>query len=118
MDEDRNDLGTTARDLQMWEIITAIPQMTFLAIFYVMLVDIDTYYDDTPSTEANSFIFIFSSYSDSYSTWAEDFATTQNTFLENFYGVAYAIVAVYLNPVVWVQYVIDKITAFYDYIIS
>lgn len=25
MDEDRNDFGTTARDLQMWEIITVLP---------------------------------------------------------------------------------------------
>ena len=63
LDEDRSKFGTTARDLQMWQVLTTLPQMSFLAIFYLMLVDIDAFYTKNPSSVAPAFVFIFSTYS-------------------------------------------------------
>jgi|TARA_B110001450_G_C17372469_1_gene380254 hypothetical protein len=116
MDEERSEFGKTARDLQMWEIITVLPQMLFLSIFYIMLVDIDNFYTLNPSTEANTFIFIFSTYSKSLASNITATRDSINSFLVSFYVFCYELLAIYLNPIVWVQWVIDKISALYDYI--
>lgn len=116
MDEERSEFGRTARDLQMWEIITVLPQMLFLSIFYIMLVDIDNFYTENPSTEANTFIFIFSTYSKSLATTITNVTDTLNKWLVSYYVFTYELLAIYLNPIVWVQWIIDQITSFYDYI--
>ena len=88
-DEDRSEFGKTARDLQMWEVVTVLPQMMFLAIFYIMLVDIDSYYAENPSSEAPVYTFILSAYSKAIASFIDSYITTQDEFLVDIYVFVY-----------------------------
>ena len=73
----------------MWEVITALPQMLFLGIFYIMLVDIDGFYTKNPSTEASTYIFIFSKYSKGLANFIQSYITLQDQWLVNVYVFVY-----------------------------
>jgi hypothetical protein len=92
--------------------------MLFLGIFYTMLVDMENFYAENGSTEATIYIFIFSNWTEGL----DDSVTTTYTALEDsmlaFYTSAYTLFFTYLNPIVWVNWVVTKINEFYDYIAS
>ena len=51
LDQERNDFGKVARDLQMWQIVQNVPTLIFLIIFYFFMVDIENHYIANPSEE-------------------------------------------------------------------
>ena len=51
LDQERNDFGKIARDLQMWQIVQNVPTLIFLIFFYFFMVDIVNHYIANPSEE-------------------------------------------------------------------
>jgi hypothetical protein len=76
--------------------------MTFLAVFYVNLVDMENFYEENVSTEATSSIFIISSYTGTIEENITQRYENFNTWLLDLYLSMYTLLFTTLNPFVWV----------------
>ncbi len=75
LDEQRNEFGANARDLQMWQLIQNVPTLTFLTFFYFFMVDIENYYIENPTS--NEGTIIISDYTTLVSDWWTNYLELQ-----------------------------------------
>jgi hypothetical protein len=67
---ERTDLGMKTMDLTVWSFFEVVPNLVFLAVFYIYMFDITEYYKTDPNLGEGVFTtVIFTYYTNVASTW-------------------------------------------------
>ena len=100
----------------MWQIIETIPTIIFLVFFYIFMVDIENYYnafDVAGSGTTTLTTFYVVTYSTVIKTYWANFLVKQEEWLIAIYVFLYNLATIYLNPIQWVQWIIEFFNTIY-----
>ena len=105
---DRTLLGENSMNLMVWSLFETIPNLVFLAVFYIYMFDIVEYY--TADVNLGGGVFttvIFTYYTNVVSYWLTKQIRDFDTYMVQFYLWTYDFIEFFLWPETWVDYVGD-----------